>query len=123
MRATTANAARMLSIACRSRGAHAVMTTSVPSHTSALRTRNAASTAGQCAFIDKKQPADAVGDVTARERGARNIADVRIELDGIARMFANELSAPCRQLDCVAVRFAEHQHVKRLHCTGGIERQ
>src|SRR5213080_1975715 len=115
MRATAANAARKPSSRASREIDDAVMSTSVPSHGSARRARNVASPTRQRALMEQQQPAHTLGDVPARERRARNVANVGVETHRVAASLADELAAPRRKPNLVAMRLAIDEDLERLH--------
>src|SRR5438876_711860 len=123
MRATAANAARKPSSSAFCELDDAVMSTRVPSQGSARRPWNGASATGQRALMEQEQTVHALGDVPARERRARNVANVGVETHRVAAALADELAAPSRKPNRVAVRLAIDEDLERLHRAAVVERK
>src|SRR5215813_10604372 len=114
--ATARNARPMA--ACRNSCAAplAAISTKVPSSGCARRTLL------ETGVIQCEEAFDALRHVARREGGARDVANVLIELEGIPARLADELSEPAAIADLAAVRFAIFQDLDVTNLAARIER-
>ena len=75
----------------------------------------------QDVVVEGEELFDAIGDVTAGERGAANIADIDTNFEFVSNGFADKLIAPFQFADLIAIGFTVIDDLKLTQCAIRID--